>query len=211
MKYSKEFKEAITNLPSKEKDKLILRLLKKDLLLANRLFFELLSNDSVEEKRDKLEIKLLTKINQGPDDEHHSVSYLKWDVREFSGLINEHVSITKDKFGEAYLNLVMINAVLSKYKNLIIIDGPPAKKRKFCVAVIARVFKILLIIHKLDKDLYIEFEDGLQTLGNLIINNKYLMQEAIRNGLDINWLLNIDIPENIIEIHKEIRTNGFLK
>lgn len=211
MTYPKEFKEAISNLPSKEKDKLILRLLKKDINLANRLHFELLSNDSVEEKRDKLAHKILALIKQKPNNEHHAISYLKWDVREFSGLINEHVSVTKDKFGEAYLNLVMINAVLSKYENLIITGGPPAKRRKFCVAVIARVFKILLIIQKLDEDLFIEFQDHLKTLGNLIVSNNKLMEEAIHNGLDINWLTIPNIPKNIVEIYKEIRANGFLR
>ena len=40
MTFDKDFKEAISHLPSSEKDKLILRLLKKDLVLANRLYFE---------------------------------------------------------------------------------------------------------------------------------------------------------------------------
>lgn len=47
MTYPKEFKEALSNLPSKEKDKLILRLL-----------FELVSTKTVEEQRDKLEERL---------------------------------------------------------------------------------------------------------------------------------------------------------
>lgn len=34
--FDKDFKIALQNLPSTEKDKLILRLLKKDLVLANR-------------------------------------------------------------------------------------------------------------------------------------------------------------------------------
>ena len=52
--FHKEFKEALSRLPSKEKDKLILRLLKKDLVLANRLLFELLSTNTVEEERQKM-------------------------------------------------------------------------------------------------------------------------------------------------------------
>lgn len=42
-KYSKEFKEAISRLPSTEKDKLIFRLLKHDMALENRLYFELVN------------------------------------------------------------------------------------------------------------------------------------------------------------------------
>lgn len=211
MIFSKEFKEALSNLPSKQKDELIFRLLKKDLVLANRLIFQLLSEVSVDEKRNNLAEKLIYLIKKTSENGHYSIGYLNWDVREYSGLINEHVSITKDKFGEAYLNLIMINEVLSVNKNFILNSKPPAKRRKFCVAVIARVFKIILIISKLDDDYLMEFETPLKKLGELIADNKFLIDEAIKNGLDINWLLFNEIPEDIAIIHKEIRTNGFLK
>jgi len=211
MKYSKEFKEAISNLPSKEKDKLILRLLRKDIPLANRLLFELVNTDSVEQQRDKTEKMLLDLVSKNAKAGYYTIGYLNWDVRDLSGFINQHVNITKDKFGEAHLNLVMINEVLTLNRNFILNSKPPAKRKKFCIAVIARVFKILLIINKLDDDFLIEFEENLQVLGNLIADNKFLMEEAIRNGLDVNWLTTPDIPEDIITIHKELRANGFLK
>ncbi|WP_439130805.1 hypothetical protein [Polaribacter sp.] len=211
MTYSKEFKEALSNLPSKEKDKLILRLLKKDLVLANRLLFELVNTDTVEDQRDKLEKRLLSFVERTAQKGHSSIGYLNFEVRDLSGLINEHVSITKDKFGEAHLNLVMLNEVLKLNRNFILNSKPPAKRKKFCIAVMARVFKILLIINKLNDDFFIEFEENLKVLGNLISANKFLMEEAIRNGLDVNWLLIPEIPEDIVAIHKEIRESGFLK
>ncbi|WP_298766964.1 hypothetical protein [uncultured Polaribacter sp.] len=211
MSFPKVFKEALSHLPSKEKDKLILRLLKKDLVLANRLMFELVSSKTVAEKRDELETYILNFIETSAKDGCFSISYLNWDVRELSGLINEHVSITKDKFGEAYLNLVMINKVLETNKEFILNSRPPASRKKFCIAVMARVFKVLLIINKLDDDFLIEFEENLKALGSLITDNKFLIEEAIRNGLDVNWLLLPEIPEDIAVIHKEIRANGFLK
>ena len=54
MTFPKEFKEALSHLPSKEKDKLILRLLKKDITLANRLMFELVNTNTVDEQRNKI-------------------------------------------------------------------------------------------------------------------------------------------------------------
>ena len=45
--FDKEFKTAIHNLSDVEKDKLILRLLRKDLDLANRLYFVLLYTETV--------------------------------------------------------------------------------------------------------------------------------------------------------------------
>jgi hypothetical protein len=211
MTFPKEFKEALSHLPSKEKDKLILRLLRKDLALANRLLFELVSTDTVEEQREKVEKNLLYHIRKGAENGHYSIGYLNWDVREFSGVISKHVSVTKDKFGEAYLNLSMINEVLERNKNFILSSRPPAKRIKFCVAVIARAFKILLIINKLNDDFLIEFEEKLKQLGELISENEYLMNEAIHNGLDVNWLLRAEIPKDIVAIYKEIRANGFLR
>jgi hypothetical protein len=211
MTFSKEFKESLSHLPSKEKDKLILRLLRKDVKLANRLLFELVNTSTVEEQRDKVENRLLFLVRISAENGHYSIGYLNWDVRELSGLINEHVSITKDKFGEAHLNLIMINEVLALNRSYILNSRPPAKRIKFCVAVISRAFKILLIIHKLDDDFLIEFEENLKKLGELISDNKFLMEEAIRNGLDVNWLLKVEVPEDITAIYKEIRAKGFLR
>ena len=211
MTFSKEFKESLSHLPSKEKDKLILRLLRKDIKLANRLLFELVSTSTVEEQRDKVENRLLFLVRKSAENGHYSIGYLNWDVRDFSGVITNHVSITKDKFGEAYLNLIMINEVLMLNKSFILDSRPPAKRRKFCVAVISRAFKILLIIHKLDDDFLIEFEESLKKFGELISDNKFLMAEAIRNGLDVNWLLKVEVPEDITAIYKEIRAKGFLR
>ena len=211
MAFPKEFKEALSHLPSSEKDKLILRLLKKILVLANNLLFELLNTDSVENKTEKVQKTILFRLKRSAELGHHSISYLNWDVRELSGLINEHVSITKDKFGEGYLNLILTINVLEINKDYILNSKPPAKRRKFCVAIIARVFKILLIINKLDSDFLMEFEKKLLKLGHLISQNNYIMAEAIHNGLDVNWLLKAEIPEDIVHIYKDIRANGFLK
>jgi len=108
MKLPDELKEAIKQLPSKEKDKLILRLLKKDLALANRFLFELVSNEGIDESRKRVESVLQKRIDRATL-HYNSPGYLHMDVREMSGIINEHVLITKDRYGEAYLNLWMIN------------------------------------------------------------------------------------------------------
>tara|TARA_R110002051_G_scaffold218589_1_gene282411 strand:+ start:55 stop:708 length:654 start_codon:yes stop_codon:yes gene_type:complete len=211
MTFPKEFKEALSHLSAKEKDKLILRLLKKDLVLANRLLFELVNTNTIEEQRNKLEERLIYLVNRFAENGYYSIGYLNFEVRDLSGLINEHVSITKDKFGEAHLNLIMINKVLEVNKDFILNSKPPAKTRKFCIAVIARAFKIVMIVQKLNDDFLIEFESNLKKLGELIVDNKFLITEAIRNGFDVNWLLNGEIPEDIAVIHKQIRAAGFLK
>ena len=82
---------------------------------------------------------------------------------------------------------------------------------KFYTYIVARAFKLLLLIKAINEDYFIEFKEDLETLGNLFLSYEHLMKHAIYNGLDVNWLLDAEIPENIVAIHKEIRANGFLK
>jgi DNA-directed RNA polymerase subunit L len=57
-------KKAISNLSSTEKDKLIFRLLKHDLTLANQLVFELLDVENVEQKRAKMEKRVAAEVER---------------------------------------------------------------------------------------------------------------------------------------------------
>ncbi|WCM40827.1 hypothetical protein MG290_07520 [Flavobacterium sp. CBA20B-1] len=205
----KELKEAITHLSSTEKDKLIFRLLKKDLALANRLLFELVSTETVEEKRKKLEESLSFEIDRAVK-HFYSPGYLSMDVRYMSGMITEHVQITKDKFGDPYLNLHLLNGLIPKL-NKTLETYPPQKANKFYVPALARIFKILMNISKFHEDEQYEFTESLNQLGMCIGENPGFMKAAINNGLDVNWLIHAEIPKDIVAIHKNIREMGFLR
>ena len=207
--FDNEFKKAIQNLPSSEKDKLILRLLKWDLALANKLYFELVDTETAEDKRLELQ-KKISKDLKLANDRFYSFGYILMDMRNLSGLITEHVTTTKDKYGEITLNMQLLIESISLNK-LYILNSKPKDSYTYCIYVIARAFKILLLIKSQHEDLHIEFRDDLKKLVNLIGENDRLMRIAINNGLDVNWLLQFEIPKNIVEIHKEIRANGFLK
>ena len=207
--FSKEFKKAIQELPSIEKDKLIFRLLKRDLDLANRLHFELVDVETVEDKRAAFEIEMLRKINYFSK-RFYSVGYLLQDTRFLSGEITNHVKITKDKFGEISLNMKMLNHLLL-INNERIESSTYSKAYTLCIYIIARAFKILLLIKAIDEDYFLDFREALSTLGKLIYDNPFLMHTAIDNDLDVNWLISGEIPYDIVAIHKDIRANGFLK
>ena len=96
MTFTKEFKEVISHLSSSEKDKLILRLLKKDLNLANRLNFELLDTRTTDDRRLDVEKRVKNRIERFSKYDS-SPGYLMMDMREISGEITEHVKIAKDK------------------------------------------------------------------------------------------------------------------
>ena len=207
--YTKEFKEAISLLPSEEKDKLILRLLKKDLLLAKKLYFELVEGD-IEARRTEMEKQIIERV-KNLNSNFSSIGYLNMHVRYLSGDITQHVKITKDKYGEVSLNLLLLIEVLRKNREKILTGYPPVKQHKFTTSIIARTFKILLLINKMKEDLLLDFKEDLKTLGELIADNAVLMETAITNGLDVNWLIRAEIPEDIESIHKELKSLGFLK
>ena len=62
MEYSKEFKAALSNFSSVEKDRLIFRLLKKDKLLSKKLYFELIDPETTDHKRDAMEEIVPSKV-----------------------------------------------------------------------------------------------------------------------------------------------------
>jgi hypothetical protein len=204
-----DFKKALQELPEKEKDKLILRLLRRDLDLAEKLYFELVDTDSIEDKRRIMEINISKQIHRFFEN-FHSLDYIAIEMRNISGKISHHVKITKDKFGEISLNLQMLNEVIEQ-NAFSLTHSKPQKSTKFYNYVIVRTFKILLLIQALHEDFLLDFKEDLNRLGVNISKEKMLLKTANYNSLDINWILEAEIPENILQIHKEIKAAGFLK
>jgi len=209
MVFEKEFKEALLDLPIKEKDKLLLRLLKRDVPLANQLYFELVSTQTVEERRSELE-EMVVKRAVNISKRSSSIHDLLMGMRSLSGDITEQVKITKDKFGEISLNLLMLNEILQTNKPQISFFSR-VKAHKFAIYVIARAFKVLVLIRAMHEDHHADFRSDLNRLGELIGENDLLMKTAIQNGLDVNWLLSGEIPENIKQRQDELKKQGFLK
>ena len=209
MAFDKEFKEALSELKPSEKDKLILRLLRRDKTLADRLYFELVGTQSPEERRTEMEalIKARVKSMSGA---YYSLGWLVMDMRTLSGEITEHVKITKDKFGEVSLNLLMLNEVL-RYNTDRIEKARMGKSYTMCIYIVARAYKLLLLIKGLHEDLLVDLKEDLELLGTQIGKSHSLMKTAINNGLDVNWLTTGEIPEDIKQMHAELRKNGFLK
>ena len=62
MEYSKEFKQALSEFSSIEKDRLIFRLLKKDKLLSKKLYLEIIDPETTDQKRDQMEENVTEKL-----------------------------------------------------------------------------------------------------------------------------------------------------
>jgi hypothetical protein len=208
MEFSKEFKAALSQFSSKEKDKLIFRLLKKDKLLSKKLYFELIEEETTDDKRNTMESYLKERIT---DLSKHigNPKYFLVLVRKLSGEITEHVKVTTDKFGDVFLNLFLVNTILEHNDKL-------SRQRfdavyKLYIYLINKIIKALIQIQKLDEDYWLEFDEILTDIDFQLHENLYLEKLCINNGLDFNWLKCENIPDHFELIVKDIRSQGFLK
>jgi phosphoenolpyruvate carboxylase len=209
MKIEKEFKEAILSLPETEKDKLLIRLVKKDKVLVKQLYFQLLETLTVEELREII-VEKFEKSIQILNPNLISSEYNLMVMKDMSKMISEHVKTTKDKYGEPYLNLKMLILNLTAIARKQKLESS-SRSYLFNIYVIARVFKILTLIKALHEDLRYDFHEDLEKLGELIVSNPNLNELGVQNSLENGWLLNFDIPDDIAAIQKNLRAAGFLK
>lgn len=208
MEYSKEFKAALSAFSSTEKDKLIFRLLRKDRLLSKKLYFELIDPETTDDKRNTMEQDVEEKILLASK-YIGNTKYFLTIIRKISAEITEHIKITTDKFGEVSLNLLMVDKILDYNTDL-------SRQRfdnvyKLYIYIINKIFKSLTLIRKLDEDYWMEFDELLRSLQQKVSENHYLQKLCINNGLDLNWFESESIPENIEQIMKDIKNQGFLR
>jgi hypothetical protein len=105
----KDLKAAITGLPVKEKDKLLLRLIAKDKVLTEHLHFKLLEDESDLEQRS---LSLHEEIDNGIANLKSGSKTNSKDVlsvmRGLNGKINLHQKVTKDLNSEMELRLHLL-------------------------------------------------------------------------------------------------------
>jgi len=209
MKFDEDFKKAIKAMPEHEKDKLLLRLLKQNPTLSNRLYFELVDEGTVDSKREEMEARVVNMVERAIVT-YHSPGYLMMDLRYLSGEISEHVKITRDKFGEVHLNLRMLALALAGVSSKLHRETSD-RTAKLCVYVVAKVFNMLVLMQKFHPDMQYDLQADLRQIGQLIGDNHSMMRTAMHHGLDVNWLITGDVPDNIAELQKDLRQRGYLK
>ena len=208
MKFNKEFKDTVLGLSQTEKDKLLLRLLKKDKVLSKELYFQLIDTDSVDDHQLEMEKYIKEKVAYFAT-KRYTANYLIKRMRSVSNDISNHVKVTKDKLGDSYLNLLLLVEVLELF-NSKLEKTTPGLARKLCIFYLTKTFKILIGITKLHEDYHLEHRENLERLGELFSKNKHLMRTAKQNGFDLEWLITTEIPVDIVERYKQIKGAGYL-
>lgn len=185
---SPALKKAVLNMPSAEKDKLLLKLISKDLVLLNQLEFKLLENVSDLENRIDLiknEIERKIKSINRYFSTHYSPGYFMMDVRELNGIINEHFTVTKDRISEIELRIYLLESVIKSDASMFFLKRTK-QSEKLLAYFAARIKYILEKYEKLHEDLQFDFRDKL----NKILS--YAYQKAIKNDMIL-----LQLPESI--------------
>ncbi len=152
-------KKAIVQMPIKEKDKLLLRLISKDKALADRLYFELIEGSSTtQERRQEIKSKILRLAQMA----QHTPGWILMDMRTLSGDIAYHVKVTKDKYGEIELNLYLLNAFFEYQADPL--RTHTSRTEKVAMYMTKKAKTLLNRLNKLNSDYYVDFEQDVNRL-----------------------------------------------
>lgn len=209
MKFHDEFKAALALLPSKEKDKLLWRLIKRDELLARRLEFELLAPYDAIDKRNELADLIQDRISSVVGRRERLAAILS-QFRYLSGDITRHVYITKDKIGEILLNFILLQQALQLLSNSSYLFGGRVTQ-KYVMYMLNKLYRTCMLINKLHIDYHIELEDDARKLGEIMQTNPDLMKYVKHHKFNVNWLIDFDIPDDLDQYYKTIKQQGLLK
>ena len=175
-KLPKKLKDAISNLPDSEKDKLLFKLLPKEQALCEKLEFELLEQGQTLDDR-RTEVK--DKIEEVLTGHHYSAGWLMMDLRALAGEITRHTKRTSDQEGEITLTLHMLTRTFEEQGRFLTeltvynqtLASYVAKKTEF----------VLNRLAKLHPDLHVEYEDDVNKLLQHIHNSA-----ASRSAAELN-------------------------
>ncbi len=158
-----ELKKAIAAMPTKEKDKLLFRLIAKDSILTEKLNHELLATDSEVDERVRYLEKLILENIYPKGIRGLTPGYLMMDMRPLNAQITHHVKITKDKLGAVILTILLLKTAFERHLEML--EAFPRKRSEtFTKYIIQRLTFIIKTASKLHEDYHIEFEDNLNKL-----------------------------------------------
>ena len=207
--FTAEFKAALAMLPSKEKDKLLWRLIKRDELLARRLEYELLAPYDAVDKRIEL-AELIQDKTISIVGRRERLSAILSQFRSLSGDISRHVYITKDKVGEIQLNFILLQQAMQLMGNRSYLFGGRATQ-KYIIYMLNKLYRTSMLVHKLHTDYHIELEDDAQKLGKIMQANPDLMKYVKHHKFNVDWLIDFDIPEDLDAYFKAVQQQGLLR
>jgi hypothetical protein len=181
-KIAKELKEAICQMPEKEKDKILLRLIAKDSMLIARLEHELFGDEN-DTKALAEEIK--EEIDTMVSFSHGTPGWLMMAMRTENGAITRHVKITKDKKGEIELTLYLLSQTFKKQGEFL--EEYSYRADKFANYVCKRTDFVLKKIIKLHPDLQFDYKNEAEFILNFLHTSEATKDDAENENIPQDW------------------------
>lgn len=154
--------EVLRMLTETQKDKLLLKLFRKDPLLVEKLAFEFFEEKSDLNKR-------VNDIKQSID-KYLTKNYIPWDtpgdlmmeMRSLNASITKHVKITKDKHSEVELTILLLNTAFERFWTML--NEKKQRSQTFSKYVVTRTVKLLQVLQKMHPDNDLDFKADLNRL-----------------------------------------------
>ncbi|MGV0937455.1 hypothetical protein [Empedobacter falsenii] len=169
-----ELKISILDLPSKEKDKLLLRLINKDETLVEHLHFQLLEDENDLQDRVK---NIYEKIDLQFKKSHHLINQININrshrqllltLKTLSGIVNYHVQITKDKVSEFELRKYIIQESFNRYPYLFETYTIGDNAEKLYNYQHGRLKLIFSIFNKFHEDLKFDYQNDIDEINTFL-------------------------------------------
>ena len=171
--------EVLRMLSESQKDKLLLKLFRKDPLLVEKLAYEFFEDKSDLNKR-------VADIKKNID-KYITKEYVHWDtpgelmmeMRSINASITEHVKVTKDKHGSVELTILLLNTAFKRFWTML--NEKKQRSETFSKYVVARTINVLKLLEKMHPDNDLDFRDDLNQLLSYLYDyspTSYLAKEA---------------------------------
>lgn len=159
LKEHKDLKLAIVAIPSKEKDKLLLRLIAKDKVLTEHLHFKLLEDESaLTDRFESLKLEIENAAEYITKDRYSAKDTLVV-MRKLNGKINHHYKVTKDINTEVELRMCLLLEMPLLFKESVL-SAAYAHVGKLATYFVRTTISALNKYRKLHEDL--QFDLGVQ-------------------------------------------------
>lgn len=157
--------DAILGLPQKEKDKLLMRLIRKNKTLINQLHFQLLEDENdLMMRRDATLAQLDNTLSlvgvRLESKRYYTAKDLLKALRALSGIVNQHVLITKDKVGEVELRLHILSETFRMAPDYF--QETAFGNEKLLQYAAGRIRNLLTSFEKLHEDLQFDYQDAVE-------------------------------------------------
>lgn len=186
-------KQEILDLPEKEKNQLLIRLINKDQVLIEQLHFKLLEDEYDLIKRfEDLKAEIVTTLK----DNFNSIINSKYTdkgklylrmIRNLSSRINHYAKVTKDVNGELRLRTILLIESSAKYKSIQNEDSVIGYKVRLYQ--VSKIKTMITLFGKLHEDLKYDYSaDFYESIEDTIVSN--LQIEIIQSKLKYKTLSN---------------------